>query len=51
MHFADTTGVPKVYQRILDLCSRYGDGWQPAPLLARLAESGESFSSWNNTRR
>lgn len=39
MWYADTVGVKKVYNRILEF------GWQPAPLLARLAAEGKTFAS------
>ena len=39
MFYADTVGVKKVYDRILEF------GWQPAPLLARLAAEGKTFAS------
>ena len=39
MWYADTVGVKKVYHRILEF------GWQPAPLLARLAAEGKTFAS------
>lgn len=39
MWYADTVGVKKVYGRILEF------GWQPAPLLARLAAEGKTFAS------
>jgi 3-hydroxyacyl-CoA dehydrogenase len=46
MHYADEAGLPVVYQRILELHALHGANWEPAPLLARLAESGSSFSAW-----
>jgi 3-hydroxyacyl-CoA dehydrogenase len=39
MWHADTVGVKNVYDRILEF------GWQPAPLLARLAAEGKTFAS------
>ncbi len=39
MWYADTVGVKKIYDRILEF------GWQPAPLLARLAAEGKTFAS------
>ncbi len=41
MFYADTVGLKKVYGRILEF------GWQPAPLLARLASEGKTFASLN----
>ncbi len=39
MFYADTVGLKKVYGRVLEF------GWQPAPLLARLALEGRTFAS------
>jgi 3-hydroxyacyl-CoA dehydrogenase len=47
MFYADTVGLKKIYDRILDfqrtLDRRY---WQPAPLLEKLAISNSSFRQW-----
>ena len=47
MFYADTVGLKKIYDRILEfqrtLDSRY---WQPAPLLERLAKANSSFKQW-----
>ncbi|MGZ8486694.1 MAG: 3-hydroxyacyl-CoA dehydrogenase NAD-binding domain-containing protein, partial [Candidatus Binatia bacterium] len=47
MFYADTIGVRKIYDRILEfqraLDSRY---WQPAPLLEKLAKAGSTFGQW-----
>jgi 3-hydroxyacyl-CoA dehydrogenase len=49
MFYADTIGLKKIYDRILDfqrtLDARY---WQPAPLLEKLAKSNSSFAKWQN---
>jgi 3-hydroxyacyl-CoA dehydrogenase len=47
MWYADTVGVKQVYTRILDFQARYGDYWEPAPLLKRLAETGGTFASFD----
>jgi 3-hydroxyacyl-CoA dehydrogenase len=39
MWYADMVGLGKVYQRILEF------GWEPAPLLSRLAREGRTFAS------
>ena len=46
MHFADSDGVKKVYDTIVEFREKYGDHWQPAPLLEQLANEGETFSGW-----
>ena len=47
MFYADSVGLKKIYQRILDfqreLDPQY---WTPAPLLEELALSGSSFAQW-----
>jgi 3-hydroxyacyl-CoA dehydrogenase len=44
MWYADTVGLARVHERIRQLEQRHGDLWSPAPLLARLAESGKTFA-------
>jgi 3-hydroxyacyl-CoA dehydrogenase len=46
MHFADSEGVKKVYETIVGFREKYGDHWQPAPLLEQLANEGETFMGW-----
>jgi len=43
MFYADTIGLPEVLARVNDYRSRFGDYWQPAPLLERLVATGSSF--------
>jgi len=43
MFYADTLGLPAVLRRVEDYRARFGDYWQPAPLLARLAAEGRGF--------
>ena len=47
MFYADTVGLGEVLARILRYRETFGDYWQPAPLLARLAASGGSFYIWS----
>ena len=51
MFYADTVGLKKVYERILEfgrtLDARY---WSPAPLLEKLALAGSSFAAWQAGR-
>lgn len=46
MFYADTVGLPKVYNRIREFEARHGKLWTPAPLLKYLAENGKTFSDW-----
>jgi 3-hydroxyacyl-CoA dehydrogenase len=45
MWYADAVGLKNVYQRVREFHERFGELWEPAPLLKRLAESGESFAA------
>jgi 3-hydroxyacyl-CoA dehydrogenase len=47
MWYADTVGLDKVYGRISELHQRYGELWEPAPLLKRLAKDGKTFAEFN----
>jgi 3-hydroxyacyl-CoA dehydrogenase len=47
MFYADTVGLDTVLARILHYKEDFGDYWQPAPLLARLASSGGNVYSWS----
>lgn len=44
LHYADEIGLNAVYRRIVEFRAIHGINWEPNPLLARLAESGGSFS-------
>ena len=43
LRWADTVGVKRIHDRLLELKNRYGERFQPAPLLKRLADDGASF--------
>ena len=43
MFYADTVGLPTVLARVKDYRERFGDYWQPAPLLERLVAEGRGF--------
>ena len=47
MWYADTVGLPKVYQRICEFEQQHGELWAPAPLLKRLAESGKTLAEFD----
>ncbi len=44
MWWADTVGVKAIYDTILGYQARFGDQWQPAPLLKEVAEKGGTFA-------
>ena len=51
MLYADTVGLANVVMRIEELQRKHGpDLWAPAPLLKRLAETGETFSQWDKQK-
>lgn len=47
MWYADTIGLQKVYDRILEFQQHHGELWEPAPLLKKLAEAGRGFADFN----
>jgi 3-hydroxyacyl-CoA dehydrogenase len=47
MWYADTVGLKKVLERILEFQRVHGELWEPAPLLRELAESGRTFANWD----
>jgi len=50
MWYADTVGLKKIYDRILEFQRQHGEWWEPAPLLKRLAEEGGTFASFDASR-
>jgi 3-hydroxyacyl-CoA dehydrogenase len=51
MWYADTVGLKKVYDRILEFHRQHGELWEPAPLLKQLAEQGKTFAEYNKEQR
>jgi 3-hydroxyacyl-CoA dehydrogenase len=51
MWYADTVGLKNVYQRVSDFHQRFGERWEPAPLLKRLAADGGTFAGFDTSRR
>ena len=45
MFYADTVGLPTVLARVKEYRARFGDYWEPAPLLERLVAEGRGFYS------
>ncbi len=43
MFYADTVGLPTVLARVKEYRARFGDYWEPAPLLERLVAEGRGF--------
>ena len=46
MHYADEVGLDKVLARIQEFHERFGDKWEPAPLLQELVKGGLSLAEW-----
>ncbi len=45
MFYADTVGLDTVLARVQEYRARFGDYWQPAPLLERYVAEGRGFYS------
>ncbi|HEV8345871.1 MAG TPA: 3-hydroxyacyl-CoA dehydrogenase NAD-binding domain-containing protein [Vicinamibacterales bacterium] len=45
MFYADTVGLDTVLARVKEYRARFGDYWEPAPLLEKLAAEGRGFYS------
>ncbi|HMF77126.1 MAG TPA: 3-hydroxyacyl-CoA dehydrogenase NAD-binding domain-containing protein [Bryobacteraceae bacterium] len=51
MFYADTVGLSNVLMRVEEFERKHGsDLWAPAPLLKQLAETGQTFGSWDKQR-
>ena len=48
MWYADAVGLKKVCERIREFRQRFGNWWEPAPLLQRLAEQGKTFAEFGS---
>jgi len=46
MWYADTVGLKKVYDRVVEFQKQHGEIWEPAPLLKQLAEQGKKFADF-----
>ena len=51
MWYADTVGLKKVRDRIAEFHEKHGELWEPAPLLNKLADAGETFAAWDMRSR
>ena len=52
MFYADTVGLPTVLSRVNEYRARFGDYWEPAPLLEKLVAEGRGFyaKGWSHCR-
>ena len=46
MWYADTVGLKKVYDRVVEFQKQHGEIWEAAPLLKQLAEQGKKFADF-----
>jgi 3-hydroxyacyl-CoA dehydrogenase len=46
MFYADSVGLKKVYERMVELHKQHGHYWKPAALLEKLAKSGGKFADF-----
>ena len=46
MWYADTVCLKKVHDRIREFRDQHGELWEPAPLLKRLADEGNSLANY-----
>jgi len=47
MKYADMVGLANVYERVKEFHEVHGFWWEPAPLLAELAQAGSTFSEYD----
>jgi 3-hydroxyacyl-CoA dehydrogenase len=50
MWYADTVGLKKVRDRIVEFHKQHGEFWEPASLLDKLADQGETFAEYDAAR-
>src|SRR5580698_9105529 len=50
MWYADTVGLKKVRDRIVEFHKEHGEFWEPAPLLSKLVDEGETFAAYDAAR-
>lgn len=50
MFYADTVGTKRILDRVVAFHKEHGERWKPAGLLARLAETGKTFSDHDAER-
>jgi 3-hydroxyacyl-CoA dehydrogenase len=50
MFYADTVGLPKIYERIREFHREHGERWRPADLLRNLAETSRTFRDYDAGR-
>jgi 3-hydroxyacyl-CoA dehydrogenase len=50
MWYADTVGLKQVRDRIREFHAKHGEFWEPAPLLDKLADRGETFAAYDASR-
>ena len=51
MYYADSVGLARIRDRLVQLQAAHGDFFRPAPLLDRMASEGRRFLDWEEARR
>ena len=51
MQYADSLGLPHIYERVCAFEREFGPVWRPAPLLKQLAEQGRTFAALDQQAR
>jgi 3-hydroxyacyl-CoA dehydrogenase-like protein len=50
MFYADTVGLPKIYERVCQFYGEHGERWRPSELLRNLAQAGRTFREFDAGR-
>ncbi len=50
MWYADTVGLPNVYERVCEFHRQHGKLWEPAPLLKQLAHTKSTFAEFASSQ-
>lgn len=50
MWYADTVGLDTVFKRVTEFHKQFGELWQPAKLLERLAAAGKTFAQFDKEK-
>jgi len=48
--YADTVGLPKIYERVRQFYGEHGERWRPSELLRSLAQASRTFREYDAGR-
>lgn len=51
MKYADEIGLAQVYAKVCEFEEKFGDVWEPAPLLKQLAADGKTFAQFDRDKK